>query len=140
MATFEIEGRLTHKLEVQSGQSARGAWTKQSFVIEYQDGNFPASVCFTVFGNDKVAELGRYRTGDQIKVAFNLRAREYNGKWYNDVNVWRFIPLNQGPAANHPQANQAGYGAQFPSQGPAMPPAPTLDDLPGDDPNNDLPF
>ena len=62
-----------------SGQSARGAWVKQDFIIEYQDGNYPAEVCFTAFGNDKVAELDRYQVGDTVNVSVNLRAREFNG-------------------------------------------------------------
>lgn len=111
-------------------------------MVEYQDGNYPAEVCFTAFGNDKVADLDKYQAGDSVKVAFNLRAREYNGRWYNDVRVWRLSPAGQEApqAARQPQqsygpAPQPGYGAQ-----PQAAPAPTIDDLPADNPDNDLPF
>ena len=144
MATLEIEGRIRQKLAKQSGQSAKGSWTKQDFVLEYQDGNFPAEVCFTAFGNDKVADLDKYQVGDPVKVAFNLRAREYNGRWYNDVRVWRITPAgqvtptqqpaNQTPQ-NHTQTPHPNYGVQ-----PPQAPVPTIDDLPADDPSNDLPF
>ena len=89
MANLEIEGRISQKFPVQSGQSARGLWEKQDFVLEYQDGNFPASACFTAFGSDKVKELAPFKVGDAVKVAFNLRGREYNGRWYNDLRVWK---------------------------------------------------
>src|SRR5574344_738988 len=79
MAALEIEGKIRQKLAKQTGQSAKGAWTKQDFVVEYQDGNYPAEVCFTAFGNDKVADLDKYQAGDSVKVAFNLSARESNG-------------------------------------------------------------
>ena len=125
MAALEIEGRIKQKLSRQSGQSARGAWEKQEFILEYQDGNSPADVMVTAFGSDKVADLDRYQVGDAVKVSFNLRAREYNGRWYNDVRLWKIAPAGQN-AAQQPPVQQA--------------PAPTLDDMPADIPENDLPF
>ena len=132
MPALELEGRITRKDAKQSGQSARGAWVKQDFILEYQDGSFPADVCFTSFGNDKVAELDRFQVGDQVKVSFNLRAREYNGRWYNDVRVWRITAVNQAPQTVAP--------AHAPVDAP-VPPAPTIDDLPPEgDGSEDLPF
>lgn len=139
MPALELEGKIIRKEAKQSGQSARGSWVKQDFILEYQDGNFPADVCFTAFGNEKVAELDRYQVGDEVKVSFNLRAREYNGRWYNDVRVWRITPKNQAPVASPaaPQpAPQANYGA-IPEQAPA----PSIEDMPAEeDDTNDLPF
>ncbi len=134
---LEIEGRIRQKLAKQSGQGAKGSWTKQDFVLEYQDGNYPADVCLTAFGNDKVADLDKYQVGDAVKVAFNLRAREYNGRWYNDVRVWRITPDGQSAPARQQasQAPQPNYGAQ-----PQQAPAPTIDDIPADNQDNDLPF
>ncbi|MGN0202637.1 MAG: DUF3127 domain-containing protein [Candidatus Cryptobacteroides sp.] len=130
MAALEMEGRIQQKLAPQKGQSARGTWVKQDFILEYQDGNFPATVCFTSFGEDKVAELEKFQVGDSVKVSFNLRAREYAGRWYNDIRVWRITPAGQG----------AGSYQQRPSAVPPAAPAPTIEDLPEDDPGNDLPF
>ena len=45
-------------LDVQNGVSARGPWSKQEFVIEYQEGNFPTQICLNVWGEDKVKDLG----------------------------------------------------------------------------------
>ena len=132
MPALELEGRITRKDAKQSGQSARGAWVKQDFILEYQDGSFPADVCFTSFGNDKVAELDRFQVGDQVKVSFNLRAREYNGRWYNDVRVWRITAVNQAPQTVAP--------THAPVDVP-VPPAPTIEDLPQEgDGSEDLPF
>ena len=82
---LEIEGTLAQKLPVQSGNSARGPWAKQEFILEYPDGNFTAKACFTAWGQDKVQDLGKYQVGDKVKVSFNLKSREYNGRWYNDL-------------------------------------------------------
>ena len=107
---LEIEGRIKQKLAKQSGQGAKGSWTKQDFVLEYQDGNYPADVCLTAFGNDKVADLDKYQVGDSVKVAFNLRAREYNGRWYNDVRVWR-IGISPSAAAGIPGSTELLSGS-----------------------------
>ncbi|MBQ6044347.1 MAG: DUF3127 domain-containing protein, partial [Bacteroidales bacterium] len=87
--TLELEGRIKTKLPAQGGTSARGAWTRQDFVVEYQDGSFPAEACFSAWGQERVDELARYNEGDAVKVSFNVRAREYGGRWYNDLRVWR---------------------------------------------------
>ena len=96
---LELEGRIVRKLNVQSGTSARGTWSKQEFIFEYQEGNFPSQVCFNVWGDDKVRELEKYQVGDKVKVSFNLSAREYNGRWYNDIRAWRIEPAVAAPAA-----------------------------------------
>lgn len=101
---MEIEGRLIQKLGIQSGKSARGDWAKQEFVIEFQEGNFPSKACFSVWGADKVKDLEKYQPGDQIKVAFNVSSREFNGKWYTDLRAWRISPAGA-------QAPASGYGA-----------------------------
>ena len=103
MANLEIEGRLVRKLAVQSGRSARGDWSKQEFVVEFQDGNFPSNVVFNVWGADKVRDLERYQVGDEIRVSFAPSSREFNGRWYTDLRAWRIAPAGQ---AAQPQAHE----------------------------------
>ena len=131
---LEIEGRIARKLNVQTGTSSRGAWSKQEFVIEYQEGNFPTQLCMNVWGDDKVRELDKYQVGDKVKISFNLSSREYNGRWYTDVRAWRIEPAGQTQPSPVPEA----YGQ--PVAGAQTAPMPTIDDLPGDDGTDDLPF
>ena len=109
---LELEGTLRQKLGVQSGTSARGPWAKQEFILEFPDGNFTAQACFTAWGQEKVAELDKYQVGDRIKVSFNLKSREYNGRWYNDLQMWRIAPAGQAaaPAAPSFQAQDRESG------------------------------
>jgi hypothetical protein len=97
---MELEGRNVRRMNVQTGTSARGAWSKQDFIFEYQEGNYPSQVCMNVWGEDKVRELEKYRDGDKVKISFNLSSREYIGRWYTDVRAWRIEPAAQAaPAA-----------------------------------------
>ena len=137
---LEIEGTLAQKLPVQSGNSARGPWAKQEFILEYPDGNFTAKACFTAWGQDKVQDLDKYQVGDKVKVSFNLKSREYNGRWYNDLQIWKIAPAGAQPAAPAqqpaPQAKPAPQAAAW-----QQAPAPTLEDMPADSEGaEDLPF
>ena len=134
---LELEGRIVRKLGVQSGTSARGNWSKQEFVFEYQEGNFPTQVCMNVWGEDKVRELDKYQVGDKVKISFNLSSREYNGRWYTDVRAWRIEPAGSAP-------QQPGYAQPAPGYGaPAAPmsaPMPSADDMSSPLSEDDLPF
>lgn len=140
MTNLELEGRIVRKMAVQSGQSARGAWARQDFILEYQDGNFPSQVCFSAWGQDKVQELDKYQVGDAVKVAFNVRAREYNDRWYNDLRIWRIAPAGAAPAAAAPDFPQAAPSAPSYPPAPSEAPALTLDDMPAEPDKDDLPF
>ena len=109
---MELEGRIARKLNVQTGTSARGAWSKQEFILEYQEGNFPSQVCMNVWGDDKVKELDKYQVGDKVKVAVNLSSREYNGRWYSDIRAWRIEPV--GVVENVPAPASAPVSAPLP--------------------------
>ena len=130
---LEIEGTLFQKLPVASGNSARGPWAKQEFILEYPDGNYTAKACFTAWGSDKVQDLSKYQVGDKVKVSFNLKSREYNGRWYNDLQIWKIAPAGAQPAAPAPVQAAAPAFQQAP--------APTLEDMPAESQGEeDLPF
>lgn len=139
---LELEGTIRQKMGVQSGTSARGPWAKQEFVLDFPDGNYTSQACFTAWGQDKVQELDKYQVGDRVKVSFNLKSREFNGRWYNDLQIWRIAPAGEAqpaaPAASAYQQPAAPVYQQPAAPAPAAP-APTLDDMPGDA-EDDLPF
>ena len=128
---LELEGTIRQKMGVQSGTSARGPWAKQEFVVDFPDGNYTSQACFTAWGQDKVQELDKYQVGDRVKVSFNLKSREFNGRWYNDLQIWRISPAG---------AVQPAAPAPIPAAPAPVAPAPTLDDMPGEDAQDDLPF
>ena len=124
--SLELEGRIVRKLNVQNGSSARGPWSKQEFIFEYQEGNFPTQVCMNVWGEDKVRDLARHNDGEKVKVSFNLSSREYNGRWYTDVRAWRI--------------ESAAPAASAPSQDPGPMPPPPMEEPAGTLDEDDLPF
>ena len=133
---LELEGSIRKRMDVQSGTSARGPWAKQEFILEFPDGNFTAQACFTAWGQDKVQELAKYPDGSRVKVSFNLKSREYNGRWYNDLQIWRIAPAGEVAQAPAPAPAYAAAPAAPAYQAPP----PSLDDMPADTPEDDLPF
>ena len=126
---MELEGRIARKLPVQQGTSARGAWAKQEFIFEYQEGNFPSQICMNVWGEDKVRDLEKYQVGDKVKISFNLSSREYNGRWYTDVRAWRIET-----------AGAVQPGQQYAPAASATAPMPTAADMSTPLSDDDLPF
>ena len=84
---IDIKCRLVGKLQVQNGNSARGAWCKQDFIVETIE-TYPRKICMNVWGEDKVAELSGYNIGENLTISVNIESREFNGRWYTDVRAW----------------------------------------------------
>jgi len=107
---MELKGRIVNILEVESGTSKAGKeWKKQGFVIDSGD-QYNPNVCFSLFGDDKIAMLGNYSVGQEVTVSFNLSSREFNGRWYHNVDAWRIEAAdNQGsvpPPTEEPKVEE----------------------------------
>ena len=42
-----------------------------------------------MFGDDKIELLNHHNEGDQIEVSFNLSSKEYNGRYFHNIDAWR---------------------------------------------------
>ena len=122
---IEIEGRIIDKLQPVKGESARGTWIKQDFILEYEDGKLPARVCINVWGEDMVRNLESYTRGDSIKASLKLSSREYNGKWYTEIRAWRIERTGDAPIPSPSYSS-----APAPTPAPPSAPAPSYDDIP----------
>ena len=137
---MEIIGKVVRLGNLTEGQSARGPWRKQDLIIETEE-QYPRTVCLTCWTN-QIDEIQKFAPGQSIKAQIEISSREFNGKWYTDVRVWRFDPVG---ATTAPAA--ATQPVQQPYQQPAMhqtpPPAaqPTTEYYPpAEDSVDDLPF
>ena len=73
-------------------------FTKREFVVELADNpKYPQMVLFQLTG-DRCSQLDEFRVGDQVRIDFSLRGREWrspNGevKYFNSLDVWKVEPL-----------------------------------------------
>ena len=60
----------------------------REFVIVTDDAKYPQEIIFQTV-NDKMDIIAPYGEGQQVTVSFNVRGREYNGKYYNTLDAWK---------------------------------------------------
>lgn len=85
---MEIIGKITAVAPVERGVSQRGPWARATVVVEYESGQFSRSVALQ---NAKDAEnFARLQVGQVCKFYYDMKAREYNGKYYTDINCWKW--------------------------------------------------
>jgi len=101
---MEINGKIIKLLSEQSGESAKGPWRKQEYILE-TEGQYPKKVCFMAWG-DKIGEFA-IKEGANLVVSIDLESREYNGRWYTDVKAWKVS--RDGVGADNLQS----YGSQY---------------------------
>lgn len=132
---MDISGRLIKILPEQRGESARGPWVRAGFVIE-TDETYPKQIAFTTFGEEKLQMVQSLVMNAPVTVTFSPRSREYNERWYTDLECIRVASMNAVPAGT-PAANFAAQPVA--PVAPAQPAAPSFASMPADD-NGDLPF
>lgn len=133
---MEITGKVVRLGNLTEGTSARGPWRKQELIIETEE-QYPRTVCLICWTN-QIDEIQKFAPGQSIKAQIEISSREFNGKWYTDVRVWRFDPV--GATAASAPAPQAQQPMMHQTPPPAA--APTTDFYPpaSDDSTDDLPF
>ncbi|BDC99361.1 DUF3127 domain-containing protein [Persicobacter psychrovividus] len=127
---MNIQGKL---IEIYPVQNVSDRFRKREFVIEYADNpQYPQFIKFE-FTQDACEELDKYQTGQDVNVEFNLRGRKWvnpqgQAVYFNTLQAWRLAP--------------ATAGAPAPEAPSAVPPAPTMPPMVGNDSSSDddLPF
>jgi hypothetical protein len=129
---MEVTGTLKVKFET---QKVSDRFQKRDFVLITEANTpYPQFVSFQVT-QDKCNLLDQFNEGDEIRVQFNLRGREWNGpqgvKYFNTLDAWR---IEKGGAApvNTASNNQTQNNAMPNNNAPVF--TSNIDD------NDDLPF
>ena len=135
---MELQGKVIAALDPRSGVSARGEWTAQDFVIETHD-NYPKKMVFSVLGSDRLQRFN-IQVGQEINVSFDIDAREFNGRWYNDIRAWRVVRVDPNAVAAAPAAAPQPQAYAPQPQQPTAPAAAPQPEVAGGAAEDDLPF
>ena len=132
---MQFKGIIKEALPVVTGQGARGQWVKQGFVLEYESGQYPKSVAFDVFGDERLQKF-RISVGEELICDIDFKAvKGKNGYTFNSVDCWNVTRVNQvqqqpqqqapmqqpQQAAAAPQGCQVIYPDRQPAQAPQQP-------------------
>ena len=107
---MELTGKIIAVLPAKSGASPRTGynWMTQEYVIEVP-GQFPKRCAFSVFGEDRI-KLFNIQNGEDITIQFDIDAREFNGRWYNDIRAYAVTrPQNQQPVIPNASAGEPPF-------------------------------
>lgn len=142
---MNLEALVVRKLNVDSGVSKAGnEWKKGTLLVETL-GQFPKQIAISNMKN--VDEFMALEIGKVYKFGIDIESREYNGKFYTNVNAFSFQPLQgqqqappqpqyaqpQQPHSPNPQSSGYQQPSKVYTQGFQQPPQqqfPTDEDLP----------
>ncbi len=124
---MELAGKVIAILEARSGVSKTtgNPWKMQDYVIETHE-QFPRRMVFNVFGEDKINTFN-IQMGEELNVSFDINAREYQGRWFNDIRAWRIDRVQPDAAGQAPAPAAVPAAEPIP---PSFAATDTADDLP----------
>lgn len=131
---MEIEGSIKEIFQTQSFDSG---FTKREFVVTTKE-QYPQDIKLELI-KDRCDLVDAYKKGDQVKVHFNLRGNEYNGKYFVNLQAWRIETLTAGKSSTGAQA-QPSSGDPFADAGFPSDPIASGNNGGGGDEFDDLPF
>jgi len=86
MSDLTIKGaiKLINEVKVISDK-----FSVREFVVTTGD-KYPQDILFSTV-NDKMDLIAPYQVGQQVEVSFNIRGKEFNGRYYNTLDAWKVI-------------------------------------------------
>jgi single-strand DNA-binding protein len=115
--SYELNGKL-HK--IYPAENKTDTFQTREFVVATQE-NYPQFIKLQLT-QDRCAILDNYKEGEDVKVFFDLRGREWNDKYFTNLQAWKMEKLSE---------QDASPGADMPADG--------FDDFSEED-HSDLPF
>ncbi|MCP3933520.1 MAG: DUF3127 domain-containing protein [Bacteroidetes bacterium] len=94
--SFEVEGTLHKKFET---ENKTDTFQAREFVIEISSGNYPQFIKFQLV-QDRCAIVDTFNEGEKLKVHFDLRGREWNGRYFTNLNAWRVEKVEEAPISS----------------------------------------
>jgi hypothetical protein len=92
---YELTGKI--KL-IQEPKTFDSGFTKREMVVIVEDGKYPQEINLE-FVQDKVALLEPLQPGQEVTVSFDIRGREYNGRYFNNLQGWKIVTAGDETAA-----------------------------------------
>jgi hypothetical protein len=84
---YDLTGKIKLIQEVKKFDSG---FTKREMVVTVEDGKYPQEINIE-FVQDKVSLLDDLQVGQDVTVTFDIRGREYNGRYFNNLQGWKIV-------------------------------------------------
>lgn len=90
--SFNISGKLHKKFEI---ESKTASFQTREFVIQTQE-QYPQFVKFQLV-QDRCNAIDAFQDGELINVFFDLRGREWQEKFFTNLQAWKVEKLGDQP-------------------------------------------
>ncbi len=120
---IQVNGRLHAIFET---KQVTERFAKREFVLELTDNpKYPQLVLFQLTG-DRVDAVEAFKVGDEVRVDFSLRGREWAGrggevKYFNSLDVWSLERSGGGGSSTGAGSSRGGSRPDFRSADDGMP-------------------
>lgn len=94
---MELEGTVKVLFDEQRFDSG---FYKREIVISTEE-QYPQDIKFETL-KDKTELLRDLNTGDRVKVFFDIRGREWNGNYFNNLVIWKLEKAGAAPGPSAP--------------------------------------
>jgi hypothetical protein len=98
---YELTGKI--KL-LQEPKTFSSGFTKREMVVIVEDGKYPQEINLE-FVQDKIALLDALQPGQEVTVSFDIRGREYNGRYFNNLQGWKVVTAGDAADAPPPESH-----------------------------------
>jgi hypothetical protein len=104
-------GNLVKKVAVREGEGRNGHWKMASYLLETVE-SFPKRMMVDVSDGEmgRIAQWDAFM-GKNVKVQFDIDAREYNGRWFNSIRAWGIKDANEKEEEKETALESAGTAA-----------------------------
>ena len=88
MALYYSKGTISHMSEIKRGTSTSGRdWARMTIMIDIPGYQGSISKLSFQVGTDRISDVQEFKVGDKVEIGWSIYAREYNGRWYNNVDL-----------------------------------------------------
>jgi single-strand DNA-binding protein len=101
---YELTGKI--KL-IQEPKTFTSGFTKREMIVRVEDGKYPQEINIE-FVQDKISLLDNLQVGQDVTVTFDIRGREYNGRYFNNLQGWKIETLGSDDSVTAQDPLQAG--------------------------------
>ena len=118
MALYYSKGTISYMSEITSGTSTSGRdWARMTIMIDILGYKGSISKLSFQVGTDRIGDVQEFNVGDKVEIGWSIYTTEYNGRWYNNVDLVKIKSL--------------GVQAEVPAPTPAPIPEPrSLNNIP----------
>ena len=128
--SYEMKGKLHKKFDT---DQKTDTFQARDFVVLLEDERYPQYIKFQLV-QDRCSLIDNYEEGQDLVVHFDLRGREWNEKYFTNLNAWKIetpAGVEQATSSDVPDLNEADVpGDNQDAEAAGPPDGSDEDDLP----------